>query len=70
MATSNDTRVRVEGFSKISISTALSMPAGLQLRRHALARLLHGVTHVDDAPERAGVDAVDIQEMSGRHDAG
>jgi hypothetical protein len=29
MATSKDTRVRVEGFSKISIRTALSMPAGL-----------------------------------------
>ena len=28
MATSNETRVRVEGFSKISISTAVSMPAG------------------------------------------
>ena len=50
MATSKDTRVRVEGFSKISISTASSMPAGLQLRRHALAGLLHGVAHVDDAP--------------------
>ena len=29
MATSKDTRVRVEGFSKISISTASAMPAGL-----------------------------------------
>ena len=28
MATSKDTRVRVEGFSKISISTASSMPSG------------------------------------------
>ena len=28
MATSNDTRVRVDGFSKISISTASAMPAG------------------------------------------
>jgi hypothetical protein len=31
MATSKDTRVRVEGFSKISISTACSMPGGLSL---------------------------------------
>ena len=28
MATSNETRVRVEGFSKMSISTASAMPAG------------------------------------------
>ncbi len=31
MATSNDTRVRVDGFSKISISTASAMPSGLSL---------------------------------------
>ena len=38
-----------------------------ELGWHALARLLHGVTHVEDAPERAGVDAVDVQKMSRRH---
>ena len=29
------------------------MPSGLQLGRHALAGLLHGAAHVDDAPQRA-----------------
>ena len=67
MATSNDTRVRVDGFSKISISTASSMPSGPQLGRHALAGLLHGARHVDDAPQGAGVDAVDVEKMPGRH---
>ena len=69
MATSNETRVRVEGFSKISASTASSMPAGLQLRRHALAGLLHGARHVEDAPQRRRPRAVEIEEMPGRHGA-
>ena len=49
MATSNDTRVRVDGFSKIIASTASAMPFGRSVGRHALAGLLHGVRHVDDA---------------------
>ena len=67
MATSKDTRVRVEGFSKISISTASRDAGGLEFRRHALSRLLHGVTHVDDPPERAGIDTIDIQEVPRCH---
>ncbi len=63
MATSNDTRVRVDGFSKIITSTSSSMP-WTQLCRYALARLLHGVGGIDDAAQGLGVDLVEIQEMS------
>ena len=34
-----------------------------QLGGHALARLLHGARHVDDAPQGAGVDAVEVEKM-------
>ena len=70
MATSKDTRVRVEGFSKISISTASAMPAGLSLAGTRLPAFFMAWRHVEDAPERAGVDAVDIEKMSGRHGGG
>jgi hypothetical protein len=39
---------------------------GPQLVRHALARPLHGVAHVDDAAQGTPVDMIEIQKMPGR----
>ena len=63
MATSNDTRVRVDGFSKIIASVDFSDRRRLELGRRPLAGALHGVRHVDDAAQRLGVERVEIEEM-------
>ena len=36
-----------------------------QLGRHALAGLLHGPRHVENAPQGAGLDAIDVEKMPG-----
>ena len=63
MATSNDTRVRVDGFSKIIASVDSAMLVRLELGRRLLAGALHGVRHVDDGAQRLGVERVEIEEM-------
>ncbi len=69
MATSKDTRVRVDGFSKI-----IGEDGGLDALRpqavgHALAGPLHGVRRVDNAAQCLGVDLVDIEEVADGHGA-
>ncbi len=56
MATSNDTRVRVDGFSKIIASAARFEP-GAFARRLALDRR----RHVDDGAQQLAVQGVDIE---------
>ena len=63
MATSNDTRVRVEGFSKISISTASSMPAGLSFAGTRLPAFFMAWPMSMMRLSVLGVDAIDVEEM-------
>ena len=63
MATSNETRVRVDGFSKIIASVDSAMSSGLNLAGVRLAGALHGVRHIDDGAQRLGVERVEIEEM-------
>ncbi len=64
MATSKETRVRVEGFSKIMASTAPGRKP--KLFRHA-ALALDRSRGVDDGAQRLAVQSIDIEEMLGGH---
>ena len=67
MATSNDTRVRVDGFSKISASTASSMPFGLSFGGTRLPAFLMACA-VSIMPRNVLASREsEIEEMPGRH---
>jgi hypothetical protein len=66
MATSNDTRVRVEGFSKIRPACARQRPVGLDgAARQIGAGALHRPAGGDDAVQRSAIEIADVQEMPG-----
>ncbi len=62
MATSKETRVRVDGFSKIMASTAL---AGTPRAFGSLPDFLMRGRGVDDGAQGRGVQCVEIEEMLG-----
>ena len=63
MATSNDTRVRVDGFSKIIASVDSAMPAGLNLAGAFLPARFMACAMSRMRAQRLGVERVEIEEM-------
>src|ERR1700740_3430816 len=66
MPTSNDTRVRVDGFSKIMASVL--PPNGFSVPPIGTC-LFHRLAVIQDLAKRLGIDLVKVEEMLGcRHD--